>query len=610
MFDDLPSIDLDEREPMWKGRTSGEDFELLWHPSNTHRMSSGMPNASGMNVFPQDPAYQTMSNLQRFLHDPEHPCITSGLSSWDTRYLKSNEDPYASGLHKPFEPSNPWPSTLGVPREASPEGFWGGERPANEQDSCSGSSSWSPRTSDSYFEMKLGYPQSCIVSQSYYPAWNGAQGYDSDPLHSDYSPCLSGGSSYSSPRHGTSVALRDVQQYPDTDVEQSPSQPELQRLHMEHTRFSECPGPIQCRGEPVNFIDRHDHVNNTPVHDYPIASPTMEEDVSIEENPKMDVDSDYSPSTGAKRSNRRRTSKSGSSSKSPTSPTKSSSRTSTRVTKSTKPPKTPSKPGPSNQSLTPPKTSAQNSTPTCSYCALTFATSSALDKHVKAKHIRPFTCSFHLYGCPATFGSKNEWKRHVSSQHLRLAIYRCDIGACVPQQHRRKSSSSSFPKKASTSLAHTGDACVGASYNDFNRKDLFIQHVRRMHGPHPSASKADKDAFDVDLLDSVRARCWMQLREAPPRSICSYCNSRSDIIAGGGKKEVVFEGAGAWDERMEHVSRHLEKGEREVGEDVGLREWMLGEGLVEWDGEGSIRLVGGGGARKRGGDEDAEGVDE
>ena len=102
----------------------------------------------------------------------------------------------------------------------------------------------------------------------------------------------------------------------------------------------------------------------------------------------------------------------------------------------------------------------------------------------------------------------------------------------------------------------------------------------------------------------------MQLREAPPRSICSYCNSRSDIIAGGGKKEVVFEGAGAWDERMEHVSRHLEKGEREVGEDVGLREWMLGEGLVEWDGEGSIRLVGGGGARKRGGDEDAEGVDE
>ncbi|EZF70942.1 hypothetical protein H105_06858 [Trichophyton soudanense CBS 452.61] len=39
---------------------------------------------------------------------------------------------------------------------------------------------------------------------------------------------------------------------------------------------------------------------------------------------------------------------------------------------------------------------------------------------------RIFTCVFAPYGCTSSFASKNEWKRHVLSQHLQLGFYRCD----------------------------------------------------------------------------------------------------------------------------------------------------------------------------------------
>ena len=51
------------------------------------------------------------------------------------------------------------------------------------------------------------------------------------------------------------------------------------------------------------------------------------------------------------------------------------------------------------------------------------------------------------------------------------------------------------------------------------------------------------------------------------------------------KNESVFEGPESWDERMEHVGRHMERGHevREWREDVGLREWMVREGLIVWE---------------------------
>lgn len=45
---------------------------------------------------------------------------------------------------------------------------------------------------------------------------------------------------------------------------------------------------------------------------------------------------------------------------------------------------------------------------------------------------RPFICSFSHYGYESRFCSKNEWKRHESSQRLPLGFYRCDMQPCNP----------------------------------------------------------------------------------------------------------------------------------------------------------------------------------
>lgn len=174
---------------------------------------------------------------------------------------------------------------------------------------------------------------------------------------------------------------------------------------------------------------------------------------------------------------------------------------------------------------------------------------------------RPYVCSFIHYGCNSTFASKNEWKRHVTSQHLQLGFYRCDIGSC------------------SGSTRQLGES---SPHNDFNRKDLFTQHCRRMHKPRsPSTGTSlskDEESFEASL-EEVRQRCWTERRRPPQKSICGFCGR-------------AFEGEQTWDNRMEHVSKHFEKGDGEEGEDEELRSWALQEGIVEKAGDGNYRLAG------------------
>lgn len=169
---------------------------------------------------------------------------------------------------------------------------------------------------------------------------------------------------------------------------------------------------------------------------------------------------------------------------------------------------------------------------------------------------RPFICSFSHYGCESRFSSKNEWKRHVSSQHLQLGFYRCDTDLCHPPNP--------FPNGGTR------------TYNDFNRKDLFTQHHRRMHVPWTPANKPpSKQAHDdfEESLEAVRQRCWHEKRKAPKKSQCIFCHVR-------------FEGETAWEERMEHIGKHFEKAEREkkeLGEgreDPELKLWALDQGLI------------------------------
>jgi hypothetical protein len=176
--------------------------------------------------------------------------------------------------------------------------------------------------------------------------------------------------------------------------------------------------------------------------------------------------------------------------------------------------------------------------------------------------LRPFPCPLAAYGCQSTFTSKNEWKRHVSTQHIKLGFWRCDM--CPPTDPHN------------------------IVYNDFNRKDLFTQHLRRMHATHqyslavqPAAASLPNASGQITISDEAilahQERCYMQLRSNPPRSGCLFCSR-------------TFSGDSGWDERMEHVGAHFEQERKRGGkltgpedwrEDAVLQHWLEQEGLIE-----------------------------
>ncbi|KAJ5937564.1 hypothetical protein N7454_003906 [Penicillium verhagenii] len=215
---------------------------------------------------------------------------------------------------------------------------------------------------------------------------------------------------------------------------------------------------------------------------------------------------------------------------------------------------------------------------------------------------RTFVCSFASYGCESTFVSKNEWKRHVTSQHLQLGFYRCDVGKCAQHQHTPSSplfstppsiSAQSFmPASKYTSRSKSISNERGStpplqnSTNDFNRKDLFTQHHRRMHAPWLQAghrrapTEAEHGEFEASL-EEVRQRCWHGLRTPPLQSHCGFCGE-------------MFTGEGSWDVRMEHIGRHFERDDQSLlgdeGEDLALREWGLQQGILVVV-DGGVRLA-------------------
>ncbi|KAL2817430.1 hypothetical protein BDW59DRAFT_152625 [Aspergillus cavernicola] len=191
---------------------------------------------------------------------------------------------------------------------------------------------------------------------------------------------------------------------------------------------------------------------------------------------------------------------------------------------------------------------------------------------------RRFECCFSRYGCTSTFPNKNEWKRHVSSQHIQAGFYRCDIGRCSlnnisPRATSQSPSSPSSPSSPCSSSSPSSQP-PAILVNDFNRKDLFIQHQRRMHAPwittktrKNNVPQEEQNAFESSL-EEVSKRCWKQLRLPPTLSQCGFC-------------PMEFRGQNAWKERMEHVARHLDNADPgPEREDVPLREWAVDQGIL------------------------------
>ncbi|KAH6985972.1 hypothetical protein BKA56DRAFT_613378 [Ilyonectria sp. MPI-CAGE-AT-0026] len=214
---------------------------------------------------------------------------------------------------------------------------------------------------------------------------------------------------------------------------------------------------------------------------------------------------------------------------------------------------------------------------TCPHCPdMTFKDDATLQKHIKTQHRRPFICVFHFAGCPEAFANKNEWKRHVSAQHLCLQFWLCSATVCEnPPDQEHKAS---------------GKTTLG---RPFRRKDLYTQHVRRMHPPSPptdvrrsnkNASRGRDDPLKAMQDSAFRKRCEMPTHMRCPVLGCTQ----------------QFQGEKTWDDRMEHVARHLERAasneEPRVqfggAHDDTLIEWASSEsvGVIERAPDGSWRL--------------------
>ncbi|KAF8455756.1 hypothetical protein BGX38DRAFT_1140381 [Terfezia claveryi] len=195
----------------------------------------------------------------------------------------------------------------------------------------------------------------------------------------------------------------------------------------------------------------------------------------------------------------------------------------------------------------------------CDYhqCSKVFSNASELRKHMQVKHLRPFKCTFSFAGCDQIFGSKNEWKRHVTSQHMYLSYWECNLSLCKDRQ--------AF----------------------FNRKDLFGQHLKRMHVPHSKKvesfwpemqrkitheqNRVEMERWVREEVPSIQDSCFKILRETPLESNCEICGFK-------------FSGPKSWDLKMEHVGKHYENGDQPLPdgpfEDKGLIEWALEHQLV------------------------------
>jgi hypothetical protein len=200
-----------------------------------------------------------------------------------------------------------------------------------------------------------------------------------------------------------------------------------------------------------------------------------------------------------------------------------------------------------------------------------FSGKAALQRHTASTHTCHFICVFSFAGCASTFASKKEWKRHVYSQHLNLSVWVCELDICGGIQQ--------------------GFHTQNVSGLEFNRKDLFTQHLRSMHAPS-SITRAKKTTPDWDWEEQIkelqisclRAKTHAHLKLRCPVEDCG----------------AEFQGEDCWDERMDHVAWHLERAAASLGVEVKqendelLVSWALQQRIIEPNGTGGFRLCDGG----------------
>ncbi|KAJ5915391.1 hypothetical protein N7466_011324 [Penicillium verhagenii] len=147
----------------------------------------------------------------------------------------------------------------------------------------------------------------------------------------------------------------------------------------------------------------------------------------------------------------------------------------------------------------------------CDTCSKRTRLRCEMKKHQK-RHERPYGCTFPQ--CAKTFGSKADWKRHETSQHLHLPSWLC----------------------AFHDLAK-GESCGRIFY----REETYTQHLIQQHRIPKPRLKSSLSSTRLDLADQSHFWCGLCTRAIPLQS----------------------NGAAALDERFNHIdTEHFKKGER------------------------------------------------
>ncbi|EME50190.1 hypothetical protein DOTSEDRAFT_68902 [Dothistroma septosporum NZE10] len=158
-----------------------------------------------------------------------------------------------------------------------------------------------------------------------------------------------------------------------------------------------------------------------------------------------------------------------------------------------------------------------------------------LRKHTK-RHTRPYGCTFP--SCVKKFGSRNDWKRHESSQHQLIEQWKCSL--CLSTQR------------------------------PFPQLPALLSHLHTHHNLHPHS--------DIDIICASSHLG----REGHRHFWCGFCRR---LVKQGGLEPFgtgAGNGAGnAWDARFKHIGDHFDK------DNMDSLDWVcVEEGRRKRDGSG------------------------
>ncbi|KAK4634259.1 hypothetical protein CLAFUW4_00867 [Fulvia fulva] len=164
--------------------------------------------------------------------------------------------------------------------------------------------------------------------------------------------------------------------------------------------------------------------------------------------------------------------------------------------------------------------SAQGHFP-CTECGKIKTRECDLRKHMK-RHTRPYGCTFP--SCTKRFGSRNDWKRHESSQHYLTDMWKCPLGC---------------------------------SRRPYLHVSLLEEHFRSpLHNVHDP--------------DRVKTLCEQGRlgREGHHHFWCGFCKRLIKQERGGMLQQV----GNAWDARFKHIGDHFDKDCLDSGDWVCVEE--------------------------------------